>query len=104
MIKEYDKNGNVIYEKLPNGLEVWSEFDERNNETHCKSSNGFEYWKEYDENNNMIYFKFSDDNEYWFKYINNRKTEITEQEFKQIERIKLYLNNKKCSRFELMDI
>ena len=54
-----------------------------NNEIHCKSSDGFEAW---------------------YKRENNRKIEITEQEFKQIERRKLYLNNKKINRFEIMDI
>jgi len=85
-VEEYDRNKNLIY---------------------FKSSFGSEYWQEFDKNNNVIYYKFSDNSnnyEYWYKYDENRQIEITEQEFKQIERIKLYLNNKKINRFSLMDI
>ena len=83
-IKEYDKNKNLIYIKWPDGLERW---------------------REYNENNNIIYIKYSSGSEYWYKYDeNNKGISITHQEFKQIERTKLYLNNKKISRFSLMDI
>jgi len=82
-IKEYDKNNNLIY---------------------FKNQNGSEFWQEYDENNNCIHYKDSMDLEGWYKYENNKKISITHQEFKRIERTKLYLNNKKCSRFEIMDI
>jgi len=82
-IKEYDKNNNLIY---------------------FKNQNGSEFWQEYDENNNCIHYKDSY-GEYWYKYDkDNKRIRITHQEFKQIERTKLYFNNKKCSRFEIMDI
>jgi len=83
MIKEYDKNNNLI---------------------HYKNSNGLEFWQEFDEKNNCIYYKDSNGYEDWYKWENNKRVQITQQEFKQIERAKLYLNNKKCSRFEIMDI
>ena len=83
-IKKYDKKGNCVYYKGSNGSEYWMEYDENNNLIHYKNSIGFEQWYKYDENDKRI--------------------KITQQEFKQIERIKLYLNNKKISRFEIMDI
>ena len=82
-IREYDNNKNLVYYKSIIG----------------------EFWFEYDENNNIIHHKNTYNNEYWWKYDeNNEKINITQQEFKQIERIKLYLNNKKINRFEIMDI
>jgi len=87
---------------------VIKEYDENNNLIHYKDALGFENWYKYDENNRIIYYKFSvnsNNYEYWYKNDeNNEQIEITHQEFKQIERTKLYLNNKKISRFELMDI
>ncbi len=54
----------------------------------------------------MIYYRNNRYNpdEIWYKWENNKQIDITEQEFKQIERTKLYLNNKKINRFEMMDI
>jgi len=83
VIKKYDKNKNMIY---------------------FKNSEGREEWREYDENNKLVHYKSSTGYEYWWKFETIFPTLITQQEFKQIERIKLYLNNKKCSRFSLMDI
>ena len=87
-IKEYDKNNNLVYYKGSFGLEFWYKYDKNSNLIHKKNSNGFEQWYKYDENNYRI--------------------EITQQEFKQIERRKekqeLYLNIKRSNRFELMDI
>ena len=108
-IKEYDKNNNLIYCKYSNGTELWREFDKNNNFIHHKNSNGFEFWREYDKNNNLIHYKDSNDLEGWYKYDEkNKRIEITEQEFKQIERRKekqeLYLNIKNSNRFEIMDI
>jgi len=103
-IKEYDENKNLIYFKYLNGVKQWIEYDEYNNCIHSKYSNGYEYWYRYDENNN-IHYKSNNGYESWYKYDkDNEQIEITKQEFKQIERRKLYLNNKKCSRFEIMDI
>ena len=101
---KYDENNNRIHFKSSSSYECWYEYDENNNETHYKSTSGHEYWREYDKNNNMIYFKNSNDLEYWWKYIDNTCIIITEQEFKQIERTKLYLNIKRSNRFEIMDI
>ena len=81
---QIDKKGNIIYFKYSNGLEYWREYDENNNQIHYKNSEGEEYWWKYDKNNEQI--------------------RITHQEFKQIERTKLYLNNKKINKFEIMDI
>jgi len=87
-------------------------YDESNNEIYYKSSSGFEIWKKYDENHRIIYYKNSKGYEWWGKYDNyyryNKFIEITQQEFKQIERTKekqeLYLNIKNSNRFEIMDI
>ena len=128
-IKEYDKKGNLINIKWSDGEETWKEYDENNNEVYFKSSTGYESWYEYDEKNRLIYyknsngleewqnynkkdnlkyFKSSDGEEGWYKRIEDKGIEITQQEFKQIERVEarqeLYFNNKKCNRFELMDI
>jgi len=87
-IKEFDKNKNLIYHKYSNGYEYWRKYDENNKVIHAKNSIGYENWYKYDENNEQI--------------------EITQQEFKQIERRKekqeLYLNIKNSNRFEIMDI
>ena len=113
VITEYDKKGNRIYYKnSTTGYELWQEFDENNNRIHTKDSNNDEYWGKYDKNNNRIHYKNTDGTEEWYRYDeNDNSTEITEKEFKQIERNKinkekqeLYLNNKRSSRFRLMDI
>ena len=78
--------------------------DENGNEIYYKNSEGIEYWREYDENNNLVHYKSFVGYEYWWKFDKKFPILITQQEFKQIERAKLYLNNKKCSRFEIMDI
>ncbi len=80
------------------------EYNERGNRIYRKYLNGFECWWEYDKNNDLIYYKDSDGYEYWYKYDENKQIEITKQEFKQIERTKLYFNNKRINRFEIMDI
>ena len=60
---------------------------------------------DYDEKGNVIYMDLGDGDKSWWKIDKEGNcNNITHQEFKQIERTKLYLNNKKCSRFELMDI
>ncbi len=103
-IKKYDKNGNLIYSKDTYGLETWHHYDESNNKIYYKDAVG-EIWKEFDENNNLIHYKDSYNHEFWCKWdFPDEKIEITYQEFKQIERRKLLLNNKRCSRFEIMDI
>jgi len=107
-IKEYDEKNNLIYYQDYSGFIKKMEYDNKNNIVHEKHeviNDGYEFWKKYDENNNMIYFKTTYNVEQWFKYDKfNSRTNITKQEFKQIERTKLYLNNKKINRFELMDI
>ncbi len=90
--------------------EVIKEYDERGNIVYIEYSIGYKCWRQYDENNNMIYIR---DNVHFEKYPeanyykydnNNERITITHQEFKQIERTKLYLNNKRSNRFELLDI
>jgi len=108
-IKEYDKNNNLIYFKNTKGYESWKKFDKNKNLIYHKYSNGYEYWRKYDENNKVIHAKNSIGYENWYKYDeNNEQIEITQQEFKQIERRKekqeLYLNIKNSNRFEIMDI
>ena len=84
-IIKYDEKGNCIYYEYYMGLKIWWEYDENNNIIYTKDSRGIrEEWYKYDENNKQI--------------------KITQQEFKQIERTKLYLNIKNSNRFEIMDI
>ena len=80
------------------------EYDDRDNLVHYKGNYNNEAWSIYDENNNLIHIKDSDDYEYWYKYDKNNRIEITQQEFKRIERTKLYFNIKRSNRFEIMDI
>ncbi len=87
-----------------NNIKVVKEFDENNNCIYQKDVHGYEQWYKYDENNNLIYFKRDDSCNCYYKWENNNCIAITEQEFKQIERTKLYLNNKRINRFSLMDI
>ena len=106
-IKEYDNRNNLIHYKNSDGDEYWYEYDENNNEIHFKDSDGYEYWREYDKNNNLIHYKNTKGLERFYKYLDNRKIEISKQEFEQIKRNKVinsYFKNKEVSRFELMDI
>ena len=83
---------------------VIKEYDDRGNIIHYKDTDGDEYWREYDENNNLVHYKSFVGYEYWWKFDKKFPILITQQEFKQIERTKLYLNNKKINKFEIMDI
>ncbi len=108
-IKEYDKNNNLIYYKNTSGFERWYKYDENNNEVYYRSSGSFEEWRKYDEENRILYYKNfdkieDDKKEKWYKYDKYGQVSITEQEFERIEKRKLFLNNKKSNRFELMDI
>ena len=105
MNNKFDKNGNLIYMKLSSGPEIWREYDENNKMIHDKDSRGDETWWERNTNGDLVHFRSNSGFEYWYKYDrNNKQIIITKQEFKQIERTKLYLNNKRINRFELMDI
>ena len=84
-IREYDKDNNLIYYKRDN----------------------FKQWFKYDENNNLIFFMDNKDfslGEYRRYDEKGNQKEITQQEFKQIERTKLYFNIKRSNRSEIMDI
>ena len=104
--RKYNKNNRIIYEKDSDNNETLNKYDENDNLIYSKYSPcHFEYWYKYDENDNRIYYKDSHGREYWYKNDYwGKRTEITKQEFKQIERTKLYLNIKRSNRFELMDI
>lgn len=70
-IEEYDKDGNEIYCKYPNGDEEWYVYDDRHNEIYIKmlDDEGYtEAWFEYDENNNMIWLRTSYEEEEWRLY------------------------------------
>jgi len=103
--RKFNKNNKVIYEKNSDNREWWSKYDERDNLIYNKySPDNHEWWYKYDENDNRIYYKDSSGVEYWYRNDWGRQTKITKQEFKQIERTKLYLNIKRSNRFEIMDI
>jgi len=103
---EYDERGNIAHYNNFLGTEYWYKYDKNNNLVSYKNLDGYESWREYDENNVCIHYKNTDGEEEWFKYGKNKygRMEITQHEFKQIERAKLYLNNKRINRFEIMDI
>ena len=106
----YDNNGNEIYWEDSYNNKYWMEYDENNNDIYWKcilnnkDNEIYESWSEYDENNNLIHIKDSRDKEIFLGYSKLGMRYITEQEFKQIERRKLFFNNKKINRFEIMDI
>ena len=104
-IREYDERGNLIYHRYRNGFESWMEYNKNNLLIQFKDGDGFKTMREYDEDNNLIRFKNSYGIEEWWRCDRyGNRTGITRQEFKQIERTKLYFNNKKINRFEIMDI
>jgi len=84
--------------------ECIQKYDNRGNRIYRRWGDGFECWYKYDYNDNLIYSTSTNGIEEWFKYENKERILITKQEFKRIERTKLYLNNKKINRFEIMDI
>ncbi len=129
--KKYDKNGNLIYEKFPNGFEFWYEYDKNNNEIHFWDGSQ-EYWAEYDENNREIYYKSSysinfiggtngterwweynknnilmyeknlEGKEYWYKYNKyDKPIKITKKEFKGLKREKEFLSRNYHPQFEI---
>ncbi|MHA1470959.1 MAG: hypothetical protein ACTSSP_10440, partial [Candidatus Asgardarchaeia archaeon] len=60
-IKNYDTRKNCIYQKSPEGYEIWAEYDKNNNKIYQKESDGYKQWEwEYDKSNNPIYYKISD--------------------------------------------
>lgn len=63
-----DDKGNVIYYKLPTGLEIWKEYDDKGNVIYYKDSSGVEIWKEYDDRGHIIHYKDSSGVEYWKEY------------------------------------
>ena len=69
---ECDKYGSKIYEKLPDGSEIWFEpkYDKNNKLIYRKDSKGTEEWFEYDKNGNVIHYKKSDSSEEWYEYDN----------------------------------
>lgn len=56
--REFDVNGNVVYEKDSYGYERWSEYDTNGNRIHVKDCDGYECWTEYDANGNWIKQKY----------------------------------------------
>jgi len=73
-----------------------------------KNNEGVERRYKYDDYLRTIYlktiFKKGYEIEEWYKWEGMKQIKITQQEFKQIERTKLHLNNKKINKFEIMDI
>ena len=80
-IKGYDEQGNLIYYKSSNGLEIWFDYDNKGNLIHQKYSNGYEYWYDYDNKGNEIHYKNSEGYGYWKGEKGNK---ITEEEFNKI--------------------
>jgi glucose dehydrogenase len=85
--KNFDKNGNLIYQENSDGSWEKSEYDENNNEIYFENSSGYWEKRQYDENNNKIYYEnsegfwekrqydknnneiyFENSNGYWRKY------------------------------------
>lgn len=67
---ERDKYGSKIYQKSPDGSEIWFEpkYNKNNKLIYRKSSTGIEEWLEYDKNGEMIHYKKSDGTEEWYEY------------------------------------
>ena len=66
-----DLNDNLIYQRYPNGDEVW--YDGRGNVTHRRYSSGRdEYWWAYNASGSVVYYRDNKGNEYWFDENGNR--------------------------------
>ncbi len=73
-IYKYDKYGNLVYLKYPNGEESWHKYDNRNNRIYYKYKKmKFEHWLKYDDRNDCIYSINSSGTKTWCKYNNNHK-------------------------------
>lgn len=89
---KYDHNGNIIYRKLKNGEERWTQYDEKGNVISGKSTTGFGFVCDYDENNNEIHRKYNDGKELWFQHdehgniINAKDNRNEETKYKYNER------------------
>lgn len=70
-IEHFDKNGNCIYTKFPDGKEWHRKYDKNNNLIYTKYPDGDECHYRFDENYNRIYAKWPDGNENF--YINYKK-------------------------------
>ena len=107
IIRIYDKNNNLIYRKDGSSDGCWYKYDENNNLIYSEGTFG-EEWYEYDENNKEIYKKKSNGDEKWYEWYKGNKIKISKKEFEENKKIKdrkkLFLNNKKYNRFEIMDI
>lgn len=71
LIKEWNNNGNIIYQKFPN-VERWWEYDEYENIIYFKNhddylgrfhrkSTEYEEWMRYDDKKRKIYYKYKDE-------------------------------------------
>ena len=69
-----------------------------------KNCNKEDIIMDYDKYGRVVYMNLGDSESWWRYNKDGEETEITQQEFKQIERTTLYLNNKKINKFSLMDI
>ena len=84
-VREYDANGMLISNNVPEGKDVWYEFDngkiirrqapgghkeydDKGNTIYEKTASGKETWYEYDGNGNLIHTKNSDAEEEWYEY------------------------------------
>ena len=109
-IKEYDNRGNLIYNRISEGIEYWWEYDKDNRNIYFRNSYGHENWKEYDKEYRFIHYKEVNGEESWWKTNRNEDNKyynITEKEFNEIKfrkREREFLNRKYISRFNLMDI
>jgi len=67
---KYDEQGRKIYERYPDGFEIW--YNTKGNMIHRKDSSGYEIWFEYDEKGNLIHRKDSSGYEIWYDEKGNR--------------------------------
>jgi len=81
---KYNKNNKLIYRKSSTGIEEWLcteewyEYDSKGNCIHIKQSDGIEVWKEYDNKGNLVHIKRSNGLEFWDKYDKTGNTCISE--------------------------
>ena len=70
-VKKFDKNGNEIYHKCPDGFEEWHEYNANGRVIHSWNTDGYEQWYEYDSTGNEIHYKSNRGFEQWYEYDTN---------------------------------
>ncbi len=96
--KEYDKNGNLIYQLYYNGTEKWYKYNSHGKKLYEKElPSGYECWYEYDQKGNLIHS--SDSKNWWVQYKYDKDNNLIYMESESIKKWYKY-NEKKQLTYE----